>query len=435
MIYFALYNFYYILLVFFLFLYYNIEYKDGKKLYMKEYENMKDKTQKNGQNHTSGMRDMTAYYILIYCAASIYIYLPKYLQQGPKLSVEQNGVVQSIGPLVAIIMPFIWGQIADKSKSRNIVWAVVVGGSALTVSLVPLSGNFFYIIIMLAAVSIFQTSIPSLADSVCSEICSANSWDLGLRRRFAPLCYAAFTFLAGAFFRMDKSDIFIAYGLLAAVALIPLLKLPKVPGYRFRRTKTPFYKLFTNKPLLILYCFNFCIFLTSSYYYSFFLLYFTSDVVGGATALYGVCNALASISEFPFLLVVGKIIRRRGVTTAFMIGLSLLALRWLLIGLVPNPYALTGINMLHGFSFACINYCVVIYINQYVQPEFKASGQTFSGIICYGVTKVIGSAAGGWLTGIFGYQAMFISIGVFMALVAAAYALMIPRINRYETQQ
>ena len=388
---------------------------------------MKEKT----QNPILGMRDMTIYYILLYCASSIYIYLPKYLQQGPMLSVEQNGVVQSVGPLVAIIMPFIWGQIADNSKNRNIACAFVVGGSALTALLVPLSNNFLYIVIVLAVVSIFQTSVTPLSDSVCSEICSVNSWDFGLRRKFAPLCYAVCTFLAGTFFRLDRFDIFAAYGVLTAVSLIPLLRLPKVPGYQFRGTKTPFYKLFMNKPLIILYCLSFCVFLTSSYYYSFFLLYFTSDVVGGATAVYGICNALASISEFPLLLVAGKIIRRYGVTTAFMIGLSLLALRWLLIGLVPNPYALTGINMLHGFSFACINYCNVIYINKYVQPEFKASGQTFNGIICYGITKVIGSAAGGWLTGMFGYQAMFISIGVFMALVAVAYALMIPRIKRY----
>jgi len=385
----------------------------------------------------SGMMDMTLYYILIYCASSIYIYLPKYLQEGPKLSVEQNGVVQSVGPLVAIVMPFVWGQIADKSKNRNIVWALVVLGSALTVALVPLSGNFIYITAILAAVSIFQTSVSPLADSVCSEICSANSWDLGLRRKMAPLFYAVFTFLTGAFFRLDRFDIFAAYALLMVVSLVPLLRLPKVPGYRFRGAKTPFYKLFTNKALVILYVFVFCVFLTSSYYYSFFVLYFTSEAAGGTTALYGVCNALASVSEFPLLLVVGKLIRRlrHGLTTAFLIGLSLLSLRWVLLGLFPNPYALIAINMLHGFSFACIYYCSIIYIDKYVQPEFKASGQTFNGIICFGITKVIGSAAGGWLTGLFGYRAMFVALGVFMALVAAAYAVMIPRIKRYGAEK
>jgi PPP family 3-phenylpropionic acid transporter len=243
------------------------------------------------------------------------------------------------------------------------------------------------------------------------------------------LFYAVCTFAAGAFFRLDRFDIFLAYGVLTAISLIPLLKLPKVPGYRFQKTKIPFYRLFKNKPLTIMYCFIFCVFLTSSYYYSFFLLYFTSDVVGGTTAAYGICNALASVSEFPFLLAAGKLIRRFGVTSVFLMGLSVLALRWLLLGLVPNPYALPVINMLHGFSFACINYCAVIYINQYVQPEFKALGQTFNGIICYGITKVVGSAAGGALTGKFGYRAMFVAMGIFMALVAAVFAFMIPRLK------
>jgi len=90
-----------------------------------------------------------------------------------------------------------------------------------------------------------------------------------------------------------------------------------------------------------------------------------------------------------------------------------------------------AINMLHGCSFACVSYCAIIYINEYVRDEFKASGQAFNGIVCFGVTKVIGSAAGGYLTGKFGYQTMFMAIGIFMAAVALVYALMIPRIKKY----
>ena len=377
------------------------------------------------------MTEISVYYMLFYSASSIYIYLPKYLQQGAHLTVEQNGAAQAIGPLVALVMPFIWGQIADKSQSRNAVWATVLAGTAAAVFFIPLSHRFVYIACVLACVSIFQTSVMPLSDSVCTEICTQKKWDFGKLRSFAPLSYAACTFLAGAVLRMDKPDIFIAYALLALAALIPALRLPKVPGYQSFKPKAPFYKLFTNKPLVILFIFTFCVYLTSSYYYSFFLLYFTSPGVGGSTAAFGICNALASLAEFPTMIYIDRVVRRVGVPKVFLCALIVLAVRWVLLGSVSNPAALILINMLHGCSFACISYCVITYINEYVQLEFKASGQTFNGVICLGVTKIIGSAGGGYLTGRFGYQAVFVAMGIFIACVAVIYALLVPRIERY----
>jgi len=383
-----------------------------------------------GFKKPSGMTEISLYYMLFYSASSIYIYLPKYLQQGARLTVGQNGAAQAVGPLVAIFMPFVWGRIADKSISRNAVWAAVLTGAALAVFFVPLSHEFVYIACILAFVSIFQTSVMPLSDSVCTEICTQKKWDFGQLRSPAPLGYAACTFIAGAVLRMDKPDIFVLYGLLALTALIPAFRLPKVPGYQSRRPTVPFYKLFTNKPLVILFIFTFCVYLTSGYYYSFFLLYFTSPEVGGSTAAFGVCNALASLAEFPTMLYIDRLIRRTGVPKIFLCALAVLALRWTLLGAIPRPAALIAINMLHGCSFACISYCVIIYINKYVQLEFKATGQAVNGVICMGVTKVISSAGGGYLTGRFGYRAVFVAMGMFVVCVAAAYAFCIPRIER-----
>jgi len=385
----------------------------------------------NRKHRPFGMLEISLYYTLIYSAASIYTYMPKYLQQGAQLTVEQNGIIQSIGPLVAIVTPFIWGQIADRAKSRNTVWAVILCGAAFTVMLVPISKHFVYIACVLACVSLFQTSFTPIADSVCSELCSKNKWDFGRTRKMASLGYAACTFLAGALLRIDRADIFFAYSIFILIALIPLLRLPKVPGHQSKRARMPIRKLFTNKPLVALFCFTFCVFLTTSYYYSFFLLYFTSPGVGGTTALFGICNALASIAEFPTMIYIDRVIRRVGFTRVFLVALVVLAIRWFLLGSVPDPVWLIILNMLHGISFACISYCAIVYINEYVQAEFKATGQAVNGIICFGVTKVIGSAGGGYLTGRFGFSFVFKTMGVFIAVVAVAYALMTPKIKMW----
>ena len=157
----------------------------------------------------SALRGISLYYTLYYSASSIYTYLPKYLEQGARLSVEQIGAVQAIGPLVAFILPFLWGQAADNAKSRNTVWAVVTLGTAVSAFLLPASRQFYYIALLLVCVNIFQTSVSPMGDSVCSEICAAKKWDYGRVRVIAPLGYALFTFLAGAYLSMERADIFI----------------------------------------------------------------------------------------------------------------------------------------------------------------------------------------------------------------------------------
>jgi len=139
-----------------------------------------------------GIREISIYYTLVSSASGVFAFLPKYLEQGARLSVERIGVVQAVGPLVAIFVPVLWGMIADKSKSRNTVWIAILCGLAVSVfffafsqtpllsspgagAAYPMNGRspqFIYIVCALACISMFQASLPPMADSVCTEICA-----------------------------------------------------------------------------------------------------------------------------------------------------------------------------------------------------------------------------------------------------------------------
>ncbi|NMA08643.1 MAG: MFS transporter [Clostridiales bacterium] len=376
---------------------------------------------------SGGYLNLTAANTLYYAGCGVYTYLSVYLRTGPGFTKAQIGILLALGQIVASIAPIFWGYLADRSKNRNTIWMLVVAGAAVGALLVPLSRRFLFVAMALLFVNCFQSSVASLQDSVSSELCKNNGWDLGRSRMAGTLSYAVTTFLAGVYLAGGDFKMFVVYAAIFALSLVPIAFVPKVPGYQSGGRHVPYRVLFSEPKLVVVYVVSFFICLTTSFYYSFFSLYFISPEVGGTTALFGICNALASIAEFPVLLYASKAIKKWGLTRVMVFSMTMLALRWFLIGLVPDPYALCVINTLHGVSYGLIALCVVLLINEYVQPEFRASGQSFNTMLVYGLTRVIASSCGGFLSEAFPFAVIFIVLGSVVVVTTAAYFIYLKR--------
>ena len=370
-----------------------------------------------------GFAHLSTYYLLYYMAGGTFSFFSMYLRTGPRFDATQIGFLLALGPLVAMVAPYFWGLAADKATHRNTVLLVLIAGTGLSALLLPFSRAFYYVASIYVLFNVFCTSLSSIGDSVTAELCVERGWAFGRIRLWGTIGYAVTTFAVGALLPTDGPWIFIQYAALFLIALLPASRVPKVCGGQSRGARVPYRLLFKNKPLVLLFGLNLIIFLTSSFYYSFFSIYFISDEVGGSAALFGLCNALASLAEFPFMLFADRIVRRFGLSRTMLAGILLLALRWILIGLLPYPPALIAVNMLHGCSYAVVFYCGIVYINEVVNPAFKSSGQAFNGIICFGVTKALASVSGGWLSSIFGFQAIFIAMGILLALLFCVSAV------------
>ena len=370
---------------------------------------------------------LVAFSTLYYAACGSYTYLSIYLKTGPGFSPSQVGILLAMGQVVASVSPLIWGAIADRSRHRNSILTVVVIGSIIGALLVPISRQFLFVACSLLFVNCFQSSIVSMQDSVGAELCARNKWDLGRSRILGTLAYALSTFLVGAYLSTDNWELFVVYSAIYAVSLIPCALLPKVPGYQSHGNKVPMWRLFENRQLTVLFAVSFALCLTTSFYYSFFSIYFISAEVGGTTALFGVCNALASLAEAPAMYFFSKVEKKIGLNRVMLGAMGFLALRWLLIGLVPNPYALIVINMLHGVSYGVTSLAIVLLINRLVRPEFRASAQSFNTMLVYGVTRFIASLCGGFLAEAFPIASIFIVLGIIVAGATVFYTFYLKR--------
>ncbi len=375
----------------------------------------------------SGFIMLCLFYTFYYMASGVYTYLSVYLKNGPGFDTDQIGILLALGQIVAMFSPYFWGIAADKSKNRNTIWFLVVAMSVIVAVFIPANNSFIYVACILIIMNLFHPSVIGMAESVSAELCTKNNWSLANTRLIGTLTYAASTFLIGHIFIGDEPMIFYIFAVILALSLIPICFTPKVAGYQSGQHRVPYRKLFTNKKLVALYILCATVYLTTSFYYSFFSVYFISEEVGGTTSQFGICNGLASVAEFAGLIFSSKYIKKHGTEKTIVVSIAFLALRWLLIGLIPNPTALIFINMLHGCSYGVFAIACSVYIDKYVQPEFKASGHTFNTLLSMGLTRAIASFTGGFIAKVVPYTTIFISMSVIIGLTTVIYAFKIAK--------
>lgn len=353
-----------------------------------------------------------ALYTLIYMAHAVYnTFFPVYLDYAG-FGRTAIGSLMALGPFVTMIAQPVWGAAGDKARSKNSILKILAAGCGLLILLYPLYNNYYYTAAIIVAFTFFQTSIYPISDAITLEHLSLGNWKFGPIRMAGTISFAVMVVITGSYLKENINSIFPLYSAICLLVLITVFLLPKVKGHQYQGNKVPLLRLFKNRDLVLLMAFNLTIQISLSYYYGFFPIFYKS--LGGDNKLLGLTQFAAAISEIPFLLFADRIIRKIGTKGTMIITAFVFTIRWFLFSVVSNIYALIFINMLHGFGYIVINYCMAVYIDRNVPPELKASGQTMNGLIGLGAARIIGSIMGGYLSDTFGMSKTFLIESIFM---------------------
>lgn len=154
-----------------------------------------------------------------------------------------------------------------------------------------------------------------------------------------------------------------------------------------------------------------------NFFNSYYPIYFTS--LGGDSRLVGILMFACAISEVPFFIGMSRIVKKLGAARVlFMAGL-LTGCRWLLLGMIRTPYLAIPCNMLQGFSFTAVTWCLLNYINRNVPYEYRARTQVLGNVISLVCGRFVFGYLGGRLFDSVGAPGVLLGLGVMM--VAAGF--------------
>lgn len=367
-----------------------------------------------------GLSVFVLFYAAVFMGNAVFsTFLPVYLRDTG-FTQAQIGVLLSVGPFVAMLGQPVWGTVSDRAVTKNRVLLTLLAGCGAAALLMPLSDAFAYLLILLCAFAFFQTSVSSISDTITFEQLDKNrTWSYGPIRMGGTIGFAVMAVAYGAWAKDGVGTMFAVFALCMAAAILLLLRFPAVPGHQSGGRKMNITVLFRNRRLMVYMGISFILQIALGYYYTFYPIYFKE--LGGGNDLLGWSMLISSVSEIPFLLFSGVLLRKIPIPVIFMVAGIASASRWLLFSVIDVPFWTLPVQALHGLMFIVLTVTMATIIHREVPAELKASGQTLNGLLSFGAARIIGSFAGGFANDSFGIRRVFL----FNSFVSAGVVVLI----------
>jgi MFS transporter, PPP family, 3-phenylpropionic acid transporter len=353
-------------------------------------------------------------YISFYAGQSFYgTYLNLYLSEIG-LSKSMIGIIVSVSTMFLLLAQPAWGYASDKVKKKNTILKILLLGSTLTALLFYFSTSFWYIFCLITVFAIFFTPITPLLDNLSLESMEVvkpeenkkKKWDYGRIRMGGTIGYCVASFLSGMVLKNNYSHIFWIISIFMIGCFLLIFTLPTVKGYPKKKEKAAFKQLLHNRSLICLIFIYVVFSIGLNFFYSYYPIYYIS--IGGNSSFVGIMMTVCSITEIPCLFLAGRVVKRYGTVNVMIVSGLITTLRWFLLFAVTNPVLAILVNMLHGLGFVGFTYCIILYINDNVPKELRATSQSLNVLISTFFSRILFGYLGGLGSDFFGVNYMLL---------------------------
>ena len=122
--------------------------------------------------------------------------------------------------------------------------------------------------------------------------------------------------------------------------------------------------------------------------------------------------SIGQIMEIVTMIFLGRIIARLGWRNTLLLGILAQAVRFAIYA-VGTPQLLPlviGINVMHGFAYACFFATVYIFVDEQFPKDIRTSAQALFNIMMFGFSQFIANFLWGWLGDVFGTNAKVVDV-------------------------
>lgn len=318
------------------------------------------------------------------------------------LSNKQIGLLFSLGPILGLFIQPLWGILCDRfGLERRILMLSTVAAPLLAFGYMAGGTNFWIYAVTALGLAISYSAMTPITEALTVRHAQKRGLNYGAIRLLGSISFALTTAGLGALYKqLGLSLMFAMYGVMMALLFASLFLLEAEPAPKGLQKRTSLWTdvkpLLTDKPLRIFLLLVFGIAVGSAMNNVFFPIY-AGGSGGDAASRIGILNMAAALSELPFFLFAGRLIRRFGYSRIFVIVALAAALRWLLLSLSPSFWVLLTAQMLHGVTYALFVAAGVTYMHEMSPKGFGTTGQTLFAVVSSNLAMLVASNLGGWL--------------------------------------
>ncbi|MBW2242924.1 MAG: MFS transporter [Deltaproteobacteria bacterium] len=365
-----------------------------------------------------------------------------YFSENMGLSGVQLGVVLATRPLMGMLCQPIWAQLADRTGSRRAVLVTITLGNACAYALLPQAGSFPALLLAMAGVSLFGTSIMPMGNAASLAAIGERAAErFGRVRAFGTLGYlvlvVSFPFVLdfwqghqglvvtpGGPSEPGLEIIFLGAAVLTLASSVAARRLPQTEAMRVRSRPGDLRALLSHGPYLRLLVFTFLAFVALQGPILMFPVFVRAH--GGDIDTLSHMWIPMLLIEIPLVWASGDILRRLGPRFLVAMGVAADGVRWLLCSLVDDLHWIFALQLLHGLVIAGLTIGTALYAETIVPERLRATAQGLLAMLGYSLAGVISSVAFGAGLDAFGPDLPYRASGLF----ALALAISVPWLLR-----
>lgn len=314
-----------------------------------------------------------ALYFFMFAGLGIFFPFLNVYYKNIGLSGTQIGLINTLGPLIAIFAGPMWGLLSDRWGRLRPLLAIVILGSIVSVLGLGMVTAYIAILAIAAVFNLFGSAIMPLVDSYNLALLGEHRERYSEQRLWGTFGFLVSSLLAGSVFdRIGLRGVFFGYALCLGLLLVTLVWLPPT----FTRVGRTVFKGFTQmlrQPVwIILSIAVILVMIANSSWINF--LGITVKEMGAKDSLVGWMWSVGATSELLVMIYGTRMLRRWGARRMMATGFFFYGVRLILYAIMPIPEWVLGINIMQGFSFGFYWVGGVNYVSQITPDNLRATG-------------------------------------------------------------
>lgn len=338
----------------------------------------------------------------------------------------QIGTITSIGSLMTIISPPLWGIISDRTHKHKMVILFMMTICIISGFLIPTATNYVVLMPIFIVFNIGMSAMNPLTDGITIS----SPYDYGKTRLWGSVGFAIAAFSIGKLVVVTQISI-IFYGFIISllIAMYFLIRIPvsktKSSMIKFKDIKV----LLTNKDYVKLLLITLLTSGTINGNNIFFGLLF--EELGGQLSMVGFAFLLFAISEVPIMHYAQVFLRKYGDLKLLAIAVTIGWVRWFIYAIVSSPNTLLWLFFLQGLFFGLYFVSIADFTGKRVQENLRSTAITLNVAVGFGIGGMITNYISGLLYEWVNAQAIYAFYSI-SCLLAIFIAINLYRSNRVD---
>lgn len=366
---------------------------------------------------------LSRFYFCYYFFVGAFVpYWGLYLQ-SESFTAADIGILMSLFQISRIFAPNFWGWLADHTGKRA-RWIKLTAFLGLFgfVAVFWVHG-FFWMFLVMAALSLFTSSTLPLAESLTLAHLAATQGHYSRIRMWGSLGFIVAAVVLG--FVIDVAGITSLLWFLLAVQMTLFALAYTLPDPKVVAHEHDHFSLWQviKQPNVIALLVGCSLMVTAhGVLYNFYSIYLNNH--GYSKGMIGLLWSVGVICEIAIFMLMPKIMRRFSLKEILLASLFLAVIRFVLIGVaVDSLWLLLLAQTMHAATFGSFHAASIEVVTQFFNGRHQAKGQAIYNSVTYGVGGTIGGVAGGYALQYWGGQQTFMLSAIFPLAGLAVIAL------------